>query len=45
VRNPEGKRPLGSPGVDGRVILKCIFKKFYVVPWAGLIRLRRERYR
>ena len=28
-------------GVDGRVILKCIFKKLDVVPWAGLIRLRR----
>ena len=28
-------------GVDDRVILKCIFKKLAVVPWVGLIRLRR----
>jgi len=24
---PEGKRPLGNPGVDGRVIINWIFKK------------------
>jgi hypothetical protein len=24
---PGGKKPLGRPGVDGRIILKCIFKK------------------
>ena len=28
VGKPEGKRPLGDPGVDGRIILKCIFKKW-----------------
>jgi hypothetical protein len=27
VGKPEGKRPLGRPGVDGRVILRWIFKK------------------
>jgi hypothetical protein len=25
--NPEAKRPLGRPGVDGRIILKCVLKK------------------
>jgi hypothetical protein len=24
---PEGKRPLGKQGVDGRILLKWIFKK------------------
>jgi hypothetical protein len=24
---PEGKRPLGRPGVDGRIILRWIFRK------------------
>ena len=27
VGNPEGKRPLGRPRLDGRIILKCIFRK------------------
>ena len=30
VEKPEGKRPLGKPGVDGRAIIKWIFKK-----WTG----------
>jgi hypothetical protein len=30
VRRPEGKRPLGRPGVDGRIILGWIFKKWAV---------------
>ena len=25
---PEGKRPLGNPGVDGRIILRWIFRKW-----------------
>ena len=28
VREPEGKRPLGNPGVDGRIILRWIFRKW-----------------
>jgi hypothetical protein len=28
VGRPEGRRPLGDPGVDGRLILKQIFKKW-----------------
>jgi hypothetical protein len=27
VGKPEGKRILGRPGVHGRIILRCIFKK------------------
>jgi hypothetical protein len=27
VVKPEGKRPLGRPGVDGRIILRWIFRK------------------
>ena len=28
VRKPEGKRPLGRPDVDGRIILRWIFRKW-----------------
>ena len=28
VGKPEGKRPLGNTGVDGRIILKWIFGKW-----------------
>jgi hypothetical protein len=28
VGRPEGRRPLGDPGVDGRVIYQWIFKKW-----------------
>jgi hypothetical protein len=28
VGRPEGRRPLEVPGVDGRIILKWIFKKW-----------------
>jgi len=30
VGEPEGKRPLGRPGVDGRIILRWIFRKWDV---------------
>ena len=32
VGKPEGKRPLGRPRVDGRIILKWILKK-----WEGVV--------
>jgi hypothetical protein len=28
VGRPEGRRPLGRPGIHGRIILKRIFKKW-----------------
>jgi len=31
---------LGDPGVDGRIILGWIFRKWYVELWTGLIWLR-----
>ena len=36
----EGKRPLGDPGVDGRIILRWIFRKWDVGEWAGSSWLR-----
>ena len=32
VGKPEGKRPLGDPDVDGRIILRRIFRK-----WKGFV--------
>jgi len=37
---PEGKRPHGKSGIDGRVILKRILKTWDAEPWTGLIWLR-----
>jgi hypothetical protein len=37
VGTPEGKRPLGNPGVDGRVVINWIFKKLYGDAWTGWI--------
>jgi hypothetical protein len=30
VGKPEGKRPLGDPGADGRIILRWIFREWDV---------------
>jgi len=36
VGKPEGKRPLGNPGVeDGKIILKWIFRMWNVGVWTG----------
>jgi hypothetical protein len=38
VGRPEGRRPLGDPGIDGRIILKWIFKKWdwgHGLDWTG----------
>jgi hypothetical protein len=35
VGKPDGKRPLGSPGVDGRIIVRWIFRMWYVRVWTG----------
>jgi hypothetical protein len=35
VRKPEGKNHLGDPVLDGRIILKWIFKKWHGA-WTGL---------
>ena len=32
---PEGKNHLGDPGVDGRIILRWIFRKWDVGVWTG----------
>jgi len=38
VGKSEGKRPLGRPRHRWRVILKCVFKKWYGT-WTGMMRL------
>jgi hypothetical protein len=38
----EGKRPMGDPSVDGRIILEWIFRKWDVGVWTGLGWLRIE---
>jgi len=40
VGKPEAKTHLGDPGVDGRIILRWIFRKWDVGVWTGSIWLR-----
>jgi hypothetical protein len=42
VGKPEGKRPMGRPSVDGRIILGWIFRMCDVGVWTGLGWLRIE---
>ena len=35
VGKPEGKKHLEDPGVDGRIILSWIFRKWDVRVWTG----------
>jgi hypothetical protein len=42
VGKPKGKRPLRRPGVDGRIILRRIFRKWDVGVWPGFGWLRIE---
>jgi hypothetical protein len=39
VGKPEGKRHLGDPGIDGRII--WVFRKWDVRVWTGLSWLRK----
>ena len=36
----EGKRPFEDPGLDGRIILRWIFRKWDVGAWTGSMWLR-----
>jgi hypothetical protein len=40
VVKPEGKNHLEDPDIDGRIIQKCIFRKWDVAVWIGSIWLR-----
>ena len=40
VGKPEGKRPLVDPGLDGRIILRRIFRKWDVGLWTASSWLR-----
>jgi hypothetical protein len=40
VKKPEGKTALEDPDVDGRIILRWIFRKWDVWAWTGSIWLR-----
>jgi hypothetical protein len=33
VGKPDGKDQLGEPGVDGRIILRWVFRKWNVMVW------------
>jgi len=36
VRKHGGKRPLGRPGVDGRILLRLLFRKWDLGVWTEL---------
>ena len=40
VGKPEGKDDLGDPDIDGRIILRGIFRMWYVWVWTGSSWLR-----
>jgi hypothetical protein len=40
VGKPEGKTPLGDPGVDGKIILRWIFRNWDLGVWTGSSWLR-----
>ena len=40
VGKPEGKRPLGNPSADGRIILRWILRKWNLGVWTGSSWLR-----
>jgi len=40
VGKPEGKNHLEDPGVDGKIILRWIFRKWGVRAWTGSIWLK-----
>ena len=40
VGKPEGKRPMGDPGIDGKIILRWIFMKWDFGIWNGSSWLR-----
>ena len=42
VGRPEGKNHLGDPGVDWRIILRWIFRKWDMGVWTGSSWLRIE---
>jgi hypothetical protein len=42
ARTSYRKRPLGNLGVDGSIILKLNFKKWYGEAWTGLLWRRPE---
>jgi hypothetical protein len=40
VGKPDERDHLEDPGIDGRIILRCIFKKWIVRTWTGSMWLR-----
>jgi len=40
VGKPEGKKQLEEPGLEGRIILRCISRNWDVGVWTGSIWLR-----